>query len=283
MNTCIVIDSHSICHRVRYTLGDTLTWEENSVGIIYGFLRQILVIAKKTNCNNFAFCWDSRQSVRRELYPQYKQNRHKNLTEDEQKLMDLHFKQFTELRKYILPSIGFKNIFIQEKYEADDIIARIVRSQGRSFIIVSTDNDLFQLIDWNVLIITNTKKPLFTEEDFKKEYDIYPGIWHIVKSIAGCPTDNVAGIEGVGIKTAIKYLNGKLNEDSNQYKLIREQMNLVRFNMKLIQLPYEGTNYFSLKDDKLSLRSFIEICDEYGFKSFLSSDSIAAWKKYIFR
>ncbi|MFH1547636.1 MAG: hypothetical protein ABIC57_04060, partial [bacterium] len=70
-------------------------------------------------------------------------------------------------------------------------------------------NDLFQLLDYCTLYNISTKT-LTTKEEFERNYSISSRKWHLVKTIAGCSSDNVSGAKGVGEKTAIKYLNNEL-------------------------------------------------------------------------
>ena len=185
MPPTVIVDCNSICHRVRHTLG-SLSHNEQAVGVIFGFLRQVQTIAKRLNSNKFIFCWDSTSRKRKEIYPNYKANRHKEWTDEEKELNEIAYSQFFTLRTIILPKIGFKNIFYAEGYESDDIIARIVKDNGHYFVIVSTDGDLFQLLRPNVSMLIANDKPLFTEESLWQKHLITPDKWSLVKSISGC-------------------------------------------------------------------------------------------------
>ena len=70
----LLVDSNSICHQAKHSMGN-LTWEEKEVGIIFGFLRQLLSLAKTFETNKFVFVWDSRISLRTKMFPDYKKTR----------------------------------------------------------------------------------------------------------------------------------------------------------------------------------------------------------------
>jgi len=277
----IIVDANSICHKMKHTMGE-LSYEEKKVGIIFGFLRQMLSIAKRFDTNQFIFCWDSHSRKRVEICPAYKANRHKELTEEEEELNALSYAQFDELRTAILPKLGFRNNFIAEGYEADDIIAKIVKDNGYKFIIVSTDNDLFQLLSPRVSMMIDLKKPLYTEASFHEEYNLTPDQWIWVKAIAGCPGDGVIGLEGVGVKTVTKYLHKELPLSSKANMAILTACDKIKLNKRLVALPFEGIKNFTLLEDKLSLDGFINVANQYRFNSFLKQDNLKVWKRVIF-
>lgn len=281
MGISVIVDCNSICHRVRHTLGG-LSHDEQSCGVIFGFLRQLQTISKRLNTNKFLFCWDTRSSKRIELYPNYKANRHKVLSPEDQELNDIAYAQFNLLKDEILPKIGFKNIFYAKGYESDDIIAGLVNDNDLKFVIVSTDGDLYQLLQEGVSMLISNDKPLFTEDLFVQKYNISPEKWAMVKAIAGCSTDNIAGVVGVGEKTAIKFLKNELPITSKTYKAIIAWKDNVPLNLELVKLPFKGLRSFTIKSDKLSINGFLEVCNEYGFYSLSSKDSLEFWRRNFF-
>ena len=139
----IIIDCHNICYRAFHTTGYL------DLGIVYGFLKALLDFAKTLESSQFIFCWDSRKSFRKELEPTYKLRPPK--TEEEQEELEEALEQFTQLRKEVLPNLGFRNIFLQPGYEADDLIAHIVQRFPGDYTIVSGDEDLYQLLNQSKL------------------------------------------------------------------------------------------------------------------------------------
>ena len=90
-----------------------------------------------------------------------------------------------------------------------------------------------------------------------------------MKALAGCSTDSVPGIKGVGEKTAIKYLKNELKESSKIYQRIisKEGWNIYKRNIELVKLPFTGTKIFKLKTDKLSATGWKEVVEQLGMKS----------------
>ena len=218
----VVIDANYLCYVNRFALSQGLSYRGHHTEIIFGFLRHINELARHFETKKFIFCWDARKSLRREIYPEYKTNRRVNQTEEENELDQIAYVQFNEIKDNVLPKIGFTNIFYREGYEADDIIASIVKNNPDRYIVVASDTDLFQLLDYCSLY-NIVKKSTTTKIIFEREHEISPDKWHLVKAIAGCGTDNVFGVQGVGEKTAIKFISGLLKTG----KILRDRKSVV--------------------------------------------------------
>ena len=256
-------------------MGD-LSHEEQKVGIVFGFMKQILTFSKRFNSAKLVFCWDSKKSFRKKIYPEYKKRN--PFTEEEIVFEKFALKQFIELRTYTLPKFGFKNIFIQTGLEADDIIAAIAHNYNREFVIVSGDEDLYQLLKNNISMYSPKKKKIFTEHDFTKQYGITPKEWVMVKRIAGCRSDKVIGIDGIGEKRAIQYLKGTLGKNTKGYQNILDGQHIIERNKTLVELPFEGTKIPKLMDkETFSINNFIDLTDKYGFRSFQQISTMNEW------
>lgn len=286
----IIIDCGAVAHRVKYGMDFLALSSSNQARteIIFGFLRQLMYIARKnsTTQNQFVFAWDDRESVRREIYPEYKMHRiKKEKSEKERKRDEIAYIQFNQLKNKVLSQMGFKNVFVQEGYEADDIIAKIVKSSDKKeqILIVSNDEDLFQLLSKNVSMWNLKDKSTYTQEDFEKEYQIEPSQWVDVKAYAGCTTDNVHGIKGIGEVNVCKYLRRVLPVTSKAYSLLTsiEAETLYKRNKVLVELPFANTKNVLLRRDKLKIKQFVEVFDEYELKSFLDAQYLELWSHYF--
>jgi len=276
----LLIDASFIGHRARFALGD-LSSEDKRTGVIFGFLDQIRKIGVDNTTNKLIFCWDSRESLRKKISPEYKNKRHKNLTEEEQIELKLAYQQFDLLRTEVLPEIGFTNQFIQEGYEADDVIASLVKKHSKEYLIVSSDQDLFQLLDDANMYNVITKKTM-TAKRFYEVYGIVPEQWPWIKATSGCKSDNVVGISGVGEKTAIKFLNNQLKSHVQSFKKIMEQKDeMLEQNMPLVKLPFRGTKIFKVHPDNLSFERFTRVCHKYEFMSFLNGNDNDNWRVFL--
>lgn len=277
--TILVIDSSFIAHRSRFVFGD-LSVDDLRTGVIFGFLDQIRNIGLDLNSNRMVFCWDSKESLRKKRSAEYKNKRHKDMTERERIELNLALEQFTTLREEVLPEIGFNNQFIQEGYEADDIIASFVK-KNENCLIVSSDQDLYQLLESADMYNVKTKKK-YNMFDFHDEFGCGVSQWPYIKAVAGCKSDHVVGIQGVGEKSVIKYLNGALSSTTQAFQKIKEQSEeMVKKNMPLVKLPFRGTKTFKEQKNKFSLEAFTKVCHRYEFISFLRETEFADWKEFL--
>lgn len=277
----IIVDCNYLGHASRFAIDSNLRTSKGIyTNVIYGFLETILNLCNYYVTNDLIFVWDSKESKRKELFPDYKKSRHKDLTEEERKALTEAYKQFKKLRKRILPALGFNNNFMVSGYEGDDLIADIVMNDpyGKEFLIYASDHDLYQLLSYNVSIIK--KSGIYTVKDFVNEFGISPKKWWRVKVLAGCASDEVPGIKGVGEKTACKYLKNELKEKSVTYKkIVDEKEEIETKNKPLVKLPFEGLPHIELQKNKFDLEKTKEIFEYYELQSFL--DNFDEWEEIL--
>jgi len=272
----ILIDANCIGSVALFAMGD-MRMNEVETGVVYGLLKQIQTIYKELKSSDLVFCWDSQDSIRKKMFPGYKFRRKEDRTKREQDIWMTAYEQFHLLKTEYLPSIGFKNQLQARGFEADDILAKVART-NEDCIIVTTDGDLLQCLPycdiWNP-----RKRTLITVETFEAEWGIHPKMWGEVKAIAGCKTDAVPGVFGVGEKTAIKFLQKKLSVTSKRYKDIThfEGQNIIARNRGLVVLPLDNTPSFSLKSNDFSAENFRKLCLKLGMNSLLDGGSLNTW------
>jgi len=274
----IIIDCNYLCYVNKFALSKGLAYKGNRTEIIFGFLRHLLELSRQFQTNQFIFCWDSRDSFRKKIYPEYKINRRVDRSEEEIESDKIAYKQFDLLRTYVLPTMGFTNILLRKGYECDDLIASIVKNNlDIKYIVVANDSDLFQLLDYCTLY-NISKKRLMTKIIFEREKGIEPNKWGIVKAIMGCSADNIHGVSGVGEKTAIKYLK---RETTPKITLkIKNSLEIIRRNMLLVILPFEGIKRLQIiHQQDLSKKGFVTICERFAFNSFLEIKLLQEWIK----
>lgn len=268
----LVLDCDYLCHRAAFSTGE-LSYEGNKTGVVFGVLREVLSLQDRFNTEKIAFCWDHWKPLRSAVYPNYKANRKvaplsQPMVADKRKEMHVQMRQ---LRDEILSELGYSNILFEKGYEADDILASVVKNlpDGETAIIVSSDHDLYQLLNHKVSIWNPRKKEMLREEGFRKEYKIDPNRWHCVKAIAGCVSDNIAGVSGVGEKTAVRFLQGDIKENSVVYRAILKEEETWKKNIPLVKLPYEGCPVFSLREDNVTRKKWKIVCERLGMRTLL--------------
>lgn len=279
----LVTDSNYLCHAIYHSM-PPLAFKTKSTGVIFGFMKRIIALTSQFSGYKIVFVWDSFDSIRKEVYPDYKKvraNRNENMTAEEKRAKTKFQEQVTEIKDVMLPKLGFKHNYSQEGYEADDLMASIKNNnKDYKIMLVTTDKDMYQLIDYNCMMYNPATKSIQTVNTFAEEYGCHPALWGEAKAIAGCATDNVKGVVGVAEKTAIKYLTKKLKPDSKKYKAIEANRKITEENKSLVILPLYGTMPIDVSSSgKTDRHKFIKICEDYGFKSLITEKNLNKWDK----
>ena len=268
----LIIDGNFLAYRAFYTVGH-LTHMDESTGMAYGFLREVNLLKDRFDTDKVIFCFDyGGPGKRRELSDVYK-NKSREYSEEETELHGNFRTQLKRLRTKILPALGHRNVFVQRGYEADDIIAALTvafkpEECTGGVIIVSADKDLWQLLGREDARCYDPKsKKITSNKSFYQEWGIPPEMWPHVLALAGCDTDNVIGVKGVGLKTAAKFFQGKLKLESQTYKRIKSDLKIHNDNLPLVRLPFPGTSTPRLREDELTKEKWDAVMDELGFKT----------------
>lgn len=279
----LIIDGNSIVHRAYHALPPLTSPDGQTVNAIYGFLMIFLKAVKDFSPGYIAACFDfPAKTFRHEKYTEYKATRVKA----PQDLYD----QIPQTKR-ILKEMGVA-VFERQGYEADDLIATIVRkSEEPNKIIVSGDMDNSQLIDDKTKLFGWAKKikdtVLYDREKIVEHFGVYPEQVVDYKALVGDSSDNIPGAKGIGPKTAVELLQN--------YKTVKELLNALEtdqawdLNEKVkakilenkdnILLSYDlATACFTALDDfnlescKFSgfdKQKTFQIFNEYGFKSLI--------------
>ena len=148
--------------------------------------------------------WDvSRDTFRRELFPQYKGTRGE--------LPDELHPQF-ETMKEVLEALGVPQHF-DERFEADDIIGTLAKraaDEDHRVLVLTGDRDALQLVDERITVAIMkkgiTEMNVYTPESLMEEWGLTASQIIDLKGLMGDTSDNIPGIYGVGDKTAKKLL-----------------------------------------------------------------------------
>ncbi len=267
----LVLDVHYLCHRAFHTMKE-LSWKGKATGVVFGFLKSLTSLKDEFQTDRVAFCFEHPHLFRSDLYPAYKMKRAKNRTPEE-----ILSDQIFQLYKNLLPMIGFKNIFCFYGMESDDIMAQIAEDtkEDDETILVTADSDLFQCLRENVSIYSPQKQKMLTKRWFKMKYGIPPYLWWKVKAIAGCATDEVKGIPGVGEVTALKYLKDETSPKTFLKILSDEGQRIVRHNKLLVKLPHPNCPKPFFREDKISVKGWKEVCGLLGMRSLAGHPPIS--------
>lgn len=262
----MVVDGRYLVYRTKYSRQVRLSYGGIETGIFYGFFNTLQSIANQFQVTNTIIAWDtSKIGIRHDEYDGYKQ-RDVELSADEME----EKRKFEEAYIYLMSLchlLGFAS-YTKTMYEADDMIALWCKTYRKGInIIITRDEDMYQLIDPNTFIYDPDGKKIKDKTWFEKEYGIGANLWAEYKAIAGCKSDTVPGIPGMGKKRTLAYLKG-----DNQWKeKIEQNKALYMLCYNLVVLPHPSLNNYWLpyKQTKLDEDEFIKFCQEFGMKSFM--------------
>lgn len=274
----VVFDTSYLAHRAKWTEGH-LSHNGQPTGVFFGVLNQVNRFRRLFPPNAIlVFAWDSKESKRAVVYPKYKSDRKKERTAAELAQRQEFSQQLEKLQSWILEPIGLVNHIRCRGLEADDCIACLANWAKKQkhigdVCIISSDNDLFQLLD-RAVIFRPHKNRNYTADDLMEEFKLRPDQWAHATAIAG--THNaVSGVYGVGIKLAAAYLKGgRIGKTKTQ--AIQDSERIIRRNLQLIRLPYRNMNAlppnFDPKPFTVREEGIEELRERFGFESLKLED-----------
>lgn len=283
MTSWLVIDVSYLCYRAFHT-SMHLSFKGRPTTVVFQFLKSISAFKDQFQTDNVAFCFEHKHLYRRDLFKGYKAKRnHPERSPEETQSIQALATQINQLRTSYLPRIGFKNILCEKGMESDDLMAAIAKNlpPDEDAILITADKDLYQCLRSNVSMFSPQSNKMITEESFIRDYGIKPPKWAVVKALAGCNSDCVPGIVGIGETTALKYLCGQLKWDSTAYKKINtaEAREIVKFNRRLVQLPFVDCPVPQLVEDEIEPKGWRSVCAELGMRSIASHPPVAVRKR----
>jgi len=264
------------------------SFTERKNTILWCMFERLSYPIRRFNTNRLVFAWESPKCKRTEIFPEYKARRKRAAADDP---VMVECKEFwLEIQKKILPDLGFANNIEIEGFEGDDIMAQIaLQTKKAPIIIFSEDGDMYQCIRQNVACM-NTRVTRISKEGvpsapklldrarFIKMQGIAPERWADAKAIGGCKSDNVPGVVGVSVETAVLYLNDltdpklyrKDGKPNARLLAIQNGKQTIAFTDRLVRLPFEGMPEIELKKDELSRAKFLKMCQTYQLNTLVS-------------
>jgi len=206
MKTLLLVDGSSYLYRAFHALqrADLRNQKGEPTGAIYGVLNMLRRLHKETRADYSACVFDAKgKTFREEAYPEYKANR--------APMPDDLAVQIAPLKEAIA-ALGWPLLEV-EGVEADDVIGTLARQaerEGLRVIIASGDKDLAQLVDPAVTIENadprTGEREILDEAGVARKFGVRPERIIDYLTLIGDSVDNVPGVEKVGPKTAVKWL-----------------------------------------------------------------------------
>ncbi len=205
--TLLLIDGHSLAFRAFYALPiDSFTTRDGQhTNAIHGFISMLLLLLQQQKPTHLAVAFDiSRESFRTREYAEYKGTRGATPPE---------FKGQIPLLQEALGAMGVQ-VLTKEDFEADDILATLASrgaSEGFRVLVASGDRDTLQLVTDDVTVLYPNVRGVselktYDAEAVRERYGIEPAQYPEIAALVGESSDNLIGIDKVGEKTAVKWI-----------------------------------------------------------------------------
>ncbi len=252
----MIVDMLNMYYRA-YIVDPSLSANGQPIGGIKGSLKILQKLCREIKPTQIYICWDGREgsSKRRKINSGYKEGRKPiRLNRDIRHLSDQE-----EIENKIWQQLRLAEYFNQlpicqlniEFSEADDIIGALVaRFRGKQKVVISSDKDYFQLLDDTTLLYRPTQKQILNKNNIISEYNIHPSNFAVARAIVGDKSDNLSGVNGVGLKTVAKKMPFLLEKedcllkdvfdsaivDDPFWEKIKTSKNLIEENFKVMNL-----------------------------------------------
>lgn len=202
--TLMLIDGSSLIFRAFFALPKLTNNDGVMTNGVYGFLTMYKNAFDRYKPDYILVAFDrASKTFRHKEFKDYKATRNKMPSE-------LSY-QFGIL-KDILDSLNVKYTDL-DGFEADDIVgtyAKMAQEAGYDSVLITGDRDYLQLVDEKIVVnltkkgVSETKE--YTLATIKEEFGLTPKQLIDVKGLEGDKSDNIPGVEGIGPKKAIEFI-----------------------------------------------------------------------------
>ncbi len=201
MKTLLLVDGSSYLYRAFHALPELKNKDNHPTGVIYGVLNMLRLTHSQFPSDYSVCIFDAKgKTFRNDIYSDYKANR--------PKMPEELAIQIEPLKKAIT-AMGWP-MMIKDSVEADDVIGTLSKQANAKKIkvIISTgDKDLAQLVNNDTKLINTMTNEELDIDGVQNKFGVPPSSIIDYLTIIGDKADNVPGIEKVGPKTALKWLN----------------------------------------------------------------------------
>jgi DNA polymerase-1 len=204
-NTLLIVDGNGLMHRAYHALPPFKTAKGVPTQVVYGFFSILYKSIADFQPTHVLVCFDTPA-------PTFRNALHKEYQSQRPKIADDFIQQIPMVKESL--DAG-KIVHVElDGYEGDDVIgtaAKLAEAQNFSVLILTGDKDIMQLVNEHISTVTPdigfSKTKVYTEAGVIEKMGVPPQKIIDYKALAGDPSDNYKGADGIGPKTAQKLLN----------------------------------------------------------------------------
>ncbi len=270
-----LIDGSAFLYRAFHAIQSLSTAQGHPTNATFGFTRILMKLIREKNPVYAAVFFDVKgPTFRHKLYDAYKANR--------PPMPDELAAQIPDIRRMI----AALNIPVVQKtgYEADDLVgtfARMAQDKGFEVVMVTGDKDFIQLITDHCILWDPMKDTFMDPDTVRADMDIEPAQFIDVLGLAGDASDNIPGVKGVGIKTAVK-LVAEFGSIDNLY----QNLDQVAKKKKLYENLNAGRDLVLLSRDLATIDQHVKIrenIEDFRLKPFDTKQAFALFNELEFK
>jgi DNA polymerase-1 len=199
--TLLLIDGHGLAFRAFHGMRANLsTMKGEPTNAVFGFSLMLMAVLERYHPDQIVMTFDVGRTFRHELSADYKAHR--------APMPDELRQQMTRIRQ-LVEAFG---IPIREVrgFEADDVIGTLsakAAAEGLAVTVITGDSDLLQLVGEGVEVVTPSGQSfsdlrVYDTAAVRERYGFDPPLVADYKALVGDTSDNIAGVPGIGDKTA---------------------------------------------------------------------------------
>ena len=201
MQRLLLIDGHYYAFRSFYAIAHLSNSRGEPTNAVYGYVKAVQRMLADVKPDFAAAIFDDGPPARLALRPDYKSTRKETPEALVRQIPWIH---------QAVEALGMKNLSIYGE-EADDLIAsytRVAEKQGYETVIATNDKDLLQLVDEKCRIYQPGKDTFefLDAAAVEKKWGVRPDQISDLLALAGDSVDAIAGVPGIGPKTAAQLI-----------------------------------------------------------------------------
>jgi DNA polymerase-1 len=203
-NTLLIVDGNGLMHRAYHALPPFKTAKGIPTQVVYGFFSILYKSIADFQPTHVLVCFDTPG-------PTFRNALHKEYQSQRPKIAD-DFIQQIPMVKASLDAAQIVHVEL-DGYEGDDVIgtaAKLAETNGFTVLILTGDKDMMQLVNDHISTVTPdigfSKTKVYTAAAVVEKMGVPPNKIIDYKALAGDPSDNYKGADGIGPKTAQKLL-----------------------------------------------------------------------------
>ncbi|HEX5501246.1 MAG TPA: DNA polymerase I [Thermomicrobiales bacterium] len=198
----VLIDGHGLVYRAFHAMRQNLaTTKGEPTNAVFGFTLMLLAVLDRYHPDHIVMTFDVGRTFRHDLSAAYKAHR--------APMPDELRQQMTRVRQIVEAfDIPIREV---HGFEADDVIGTLsakAAAAGYDVTVVTGDTDQLQLVGPGVTVVTPGANNSFSDlrpydvEAVRERYGFDPPLIADYKALVGDTSDNIAGVPGIGDKTA---------------------------------------------------------------------------------